>query len=146
LFKTARDAKKLEIKAVSDKSNINAWAAVGGSKSEMRMEMQLLAASDPAEYGRRRRAELEEVKLTVNGAYTASLQQFIDAGEDLRTAERRALESTTRIKNIAMEAFHLKFPDSDLGKYIKGTAKDANAYMEPLSSGARKKRTYRKKK
>ena len=45
-----------------------------------------------------------------------------------------------------MDAFHMKFPDNDLGKDIGSTAKQANAYMEPVSGGGRKKRASRKKK
>ena len=110
------------------------------------MAMQLLAASNPTAYGAARSLEIEEIKKAVNGAYTAHLNMYLEAGEDLRTAERHALDDATKIKTIQMNAFHMKFPDSDLGKYIGSTAKQANAYMEPASGGARKKRTYRKKK
>ena len=146
LFKTQADARKTAADTTAAKTGQDAWAATGGSRSELRMSMQLLAASNPALYGQLRSDELKAIKDSVNSSYTAQLNLYLQAGEDLKTAERHALEAANRIKTVNMNAFHMKFPDSDLGKYIGSTAKEANAYMEPLSAGARKKRTYRKKK
>jgi len=147
LFKQQATTRRAAADRTAAKTGVDAWAAPGGSRSELRMSMQLLAASNPKLYGELRAAELNTIKTEVNTEYETSLKQYIDAGEDLRSAERLALDATIKVKNIKMAAFHMKFPDSDLGKYIGSTAKQANAYMDPVSGGGgRKKRTSRKKK
>ena len=147
LFQTQAAARAVEVKKVTDKTAMNAWAAVGGESQRIRMNMQLLAASNPTMYGVQRDAALGSIETGVNNYYAVSLSSYIDSGADLRSAEKYALSATQKFKEIEMSKYHLKFPDSDLGRYIGATANQANAYMDPVSSGGgRKKRSYRKKK
>jgi hypothetical protein len=136
--------KKVE-KADASKTSVNAWAAVGGASDQIRLNQQILAATNPALYGTNRDAALERVRRNVDGYYKLSLQSFIDAGEDLRGAENKALAATARVKQIEMDQFHLMYPEADLGKYIGASAHKENKYFSAAAVSG-KKRTTRKKK
>ena len=128
-------------------TTVDPWAAVGGESDRIRLNQQLLAASDPAAYGVQRDAALLRVKATINKYYKSSLDSFLSAGEDLRNAENKALAATARLKALEMDQFHLMYPAADLGKYIGATAHDSNAYYSAAAvGGTRKKRATRKKK
>ena len=128
-----------------DNTTIDPWAAVGGASDQIRMIQQILAASNPAQYGLDRDAALERVKNTVNGYYRLSLSSFLEAGEDLRGAENKALAATAKIKQIEMDQFHLKYPEADLGKYIGATAHKSNAYFSAGAISGKKRATRKKK-
>jgi hypothetical protein len=133
--------------AKAAKSGVSAWAAVGGARQDLRMNLQLLAASSPAVYGTMRSTELKTIETAVNAAYDDALKQYLSAGDDLRSAEKRALDYSQKFMNMKMDAFHMKYPDSDLGRYIGATAHTANKYLPAVGGGGgRKKRTTRKKK
>ena len=126
-------------------STVNPWAAVGGASDQIRLSQQILAASDPKEYGRRREEALKRVQKIVTNYYNLSLESFRGAGEDLRTAENKALAATAKVKQIEMDQFHLVYPEADLGKYIGATAHESNKYFSAAAISG-KKRTTRKKK
>jgi negative regulator of replication initiation len=128
-----------------DSSTIDPWSAVGGASDQIRMNQQLLAASDPAQYGINRDAALERVKNTVNEYYRLSLSSFLEAGEDLRGAENKALAATAKIKQIEMDQFHPKYPEADLGKYIGATAHKSNKYFSAGAVSGKKRATRKKK-
>ena len=129
------------------KSTVSPWAAVGGASDQLRLNQQILAASDPKEYGRTRDEALKRVREMVEAYYKLSLHSFLSAGHDMRDAENKALAATSRVKQIEMDQFHLMFPEADLSKYIGATAHDSNAYYSAGAiKGTRKKRTTRKKK
>ena len=128
-----------------DSTTINPWAAVGGASDQIRMNQQLLAASNPEQYGKDRDAALERVKNQVNAYYRLSLSSFLEAGEDLRGAENKALAATAKVKQIEMDQFHLKYPESDLGKYIGATAHKSNKYFSAEAVSGKKRATRKKK-
>ena len=64
--RSKKTAQNIISKADATKTSVNAWAAVGGASVQLRLNQQILAASDPKEYGRQRDQALERVQRQVN--------------------------------------------------------------------------------
>jgi hypothetical protein len=139
-----------KVQTKMDKSAVSAWAAVGGKSEQIRLNQQLLAASNPSKYGKNRNDALERVKEVTNNYYKMSLASYISAGADLRAAEKKALAATAKVKDIEMDQFRLMYPESDLQRYIGATAFEKNKYYSAealdVDGGNVKKRGSRKKK
>jgi hypothetical protein len=136
---------KVKAKEKLTKTGVDPWAATGGSADQIRLNQQLLAASDPAAYGVQRNEALQRVQAVVKNYYNLSLESFLSAGHDMRSAEDKALASTSRVKQIEMDQFHLVYPEADLGKYIGATAHKSNAYYSAGAVSGKKRATRKKK-
>ena len=72
-LKTQSEARETAAGTTAAKTGQDAWAATGGSRAELRIDMQLLAASNPTLYGQLRSAELKAIRDTVSTGYTGQL-------------------------------------------------------------------------